>query len=942
MPNQRPSLSVNATPVSSFVAPQAAAAELYDQQSVNLALQFSEAFKELSLSASNFYANLKTQDNKESLQKGIDLVNMNQKSYSSLVESGEIKPSENPWLAVGAQQASGTMEGMQARAHFMSLYDQQSQSDPKFFDNADGFNALAHQYTTNINTKIGDQAYLSRSFYEAFNPFIASASVDHEQKVATKNTERITLGVAAATAQGYQDLQSSDPIVKEGAMKFLQYRIDEMGRSGVSQRVINETLTKNVMALAVESDNPDLVLSILKKVYAGTAPIADTEYAQVQMALYGGKIEEARNRTSLEENLQIRKLTDSFAKRVASGDITVDQAQEDYLKIVTGDDRQLTLGTAEVLRGLDQIKTKSVNLKNETLSEGNTKFTETMATQLLNNMDYIKTLGTWQGDAAEIKIRDAKVEEMRRVAIDNKWTPEQTLSATDHVRRQFGIRGEVEAQQAGAVKALNQQTDDQVQNLILSATTEVVPGMEGIENQSQLKILNEERLKVQFKRMGLSAEATMKAIAQYRTGFDGNAKVREESSTNMAFDLLWKGGDGKTGISTDFDQKFAGQLQGGDVVDAVPYKMQIDEFLKTRGIAPESPEANKYYTDGYRKLQAGMKQTQDRILASNPSWSGTVNDLAADSEVVRAQKGNYRSNVKATTILQAMAFNNKEEQINAIKVISTHIGPQAEGNTPPEVFDYLKAFDIIGRNSLSWSNGESKDSPNGSYVHKVIEATLQGVRQGKDVNNSWLDSIQRLEAQRGSGLDYFDPKNPIGWTDLFHNGTDGEKIIANERRQNSDAGITNSDSYVYAAAVRARVTNQFIVENPGSVDQAIKLANAKIAESHIVVRGSLIPRDGLPNNQGADFVAAWSDAMAPGRKATLIPIYKSGDQTFFALRDPQGNAIAGMGLFTKNDMVINAKIVKQMQINKAEAEAAVMKKLTTDYVPGFEIKFKDK
>jgi 2-keto-4-pentenoate hydratase len=118
MAKQRPSLGVSAAPVSTYVASVAPAVELYDQQSVNLALQFADAFKDLSVSAAQIAGSMKKQMNEEDVQKGIDLVNQSRKSYKTLVDSGEIKPTENPWMAIGAQQASGTMEGMKARAHF--------------------------------------------------------------------------------------------------------------------------------------------------------------------------------------------------------------------------------------------------------------------------------------------------------------------------------------------------------------------------------------------------------------------------------------------------------------------------------------------------------------------------------------------------------------------------------------------------------------------------------------------------------------------------------------------------------------------------------------------------------------------------------------------------------------------------------------------------------
>ena len=216
MAKQRPSLGVSASPISTYVAPVAAASaglELYDQQTVNLALQFSEAFQNLSLTAANFAGSLKAESNKEELQKGLDLVNSSQKTYQQLVEDGQIRPTENPWLAIGAQQGSGMMEGMKARAHFMEMYQKRAAEDPKFYDSLDSFNALASQYAQNVGTSLKNSPYQSRAFFEAFNPFVSSMSLKHQENVAKTAENKVLMGVGASVAQLTQDIkpQSQGP-----------------------------------------------------------------------------------------------------------------------------------------------------------------------------------------------------------------------------------------------------------------------------------------------------------------------------------------------------------------------------------------------------------------------------------------------------------------------------------------------------------------------------------------------------------------------------------------------------------------------------------------------------------------------------------------------------------------------------------------------------------
>jgi len=373
MAKQRPSLGVSAAPVSTYVASVAPAVELYDQQSVNLALQFADAFKDLSVSAAQIAGSMKKQMNEEDVQKGIDLVNQSRKSYKTLVDSGEIKPTENPWMAIGAQQASGTMEGMKARAHFSQVYERRSQEDPAFFDGSSGFDALATQYTQNVNSVIGNAPYMSRAFYEAFNPYIASMGMKHEEKVTEVRNQRVLVGVGAEVAKAVADFRSPDKIISQNASLALQEAADDFIRSGYSAKQINEAIVDNLinqMATAEDVEGAEQIFNSLK---SGTALLKDTEYAKAALLANRAKIENNRNKLTMQESRQFYEWWQGLKPSVISGKITQEQALEKFNQFVEGPDRKISITgpEAESKRSwiLNEIEQGKAEAKRELIKE---------------------------------------------------------------------------------------------------------------------------------------------------------------------------------------------------------------------------------------------------------------------------------------------------------------------------------------------------------------------------------------------------------------------------------------------------------------------------------------------------------------------------------------------------------------------------------------------
>jgi len=329
------------------VAAAAPAVALYDQQQANMALQLVDAFSDLSVTAARFAGSMKAEQNEEDIKAGMDLVNKSRKSYQKLVESGEIKPTENPWMAVGAQSASGTLEGMKARVEFERIYALKSQEDPKFFDSPEAFDALAAQYVQNANVNLGDGSYQTRSFYEAFNPYIASKAMQHEEAIAKFREERILTGLGAEVSKAVQDFQSVDPVVQGEAISVLQERMDTL--SGVSQQTMNKAVVDYLVEEMKNSDNPEAAEEILNSLRAGTGLLKDTDYAKARLGMSKWDIERNRNRMTEKESLAFADYVESSLSMAMQDGNWTEKDMRDVLRSgLTGEDAVGTFSPQEM------------------------------------------------------------------------------------------------------------------------------------------------------------------------------------------------------------------------------------------------------------------------------------------------------------------------------------------------------------------------------------------------------------------------------------------------------------------------------------------------------------------------------------------------------------------------------------------------------------------
>jgi len=365
MAKQRPSLGVSASPTSTFVAPidpEKLVAPI-DQQSIRNSYAFADAFSELSNTAARFAATIKTEQNKEEFQKGQDLVNQNRKTYGELVRSGQILPSENPWLAVGAQEASGIIEAAKARDEFKAKYEADVAENPALLDNTDYFDSLASSFADKKNAEFGTSQYLSRSFYANFNPYIIDLQSKNSEAVGKRRIDKIMESISSSSDMAINDAmsvalktsydvpfpetgslaqkkawydeaskpsRSRDKYIDQVVIPRLQTALDEAGKNSGFPELSNKAMVQSLVERMTTSDNPEVVESILSGLRGGTGYLKDTDFARQLLSSNESKIRANFERMTHEDSKYFTDLAKTLADKIYNGDISPEAAEDQF------------------------------------------------------------------------------------------------------------------------------------------------------------------------------------------------------------------------------------------------------------------------------------------------------------------------------------------------------------------------------------------------------------------------------------------------------------------------------------------------------------------------------------------------------------------------------------------------------------------------------------
>ena len=889
MANEAPTTKVFAAPVSTFVQPQqAAAAELYDQQAVNLALQMSEAFSDLSLTASRLAGQLKTQYNEEDIQKGVEIVNSSRKTYRQLMQEGTINPGENPWMAIGAQKASGVIEGMRARAQFDSIYQSRAEQDPNFFDSVDNFDALASNFASNYAQSVGDSEYLKSSFYEAFNPYINEMSSRHVQNMVKKRDEKAQIGVAAAVAQSIQDYRGGMNVAASvgGEAIALQRYMDEMVANGYSPDLINNGVIDNLIAVSTQSDYPEDATALLQALSTGPAgstnrpALIDTPYAKAALQASAGKRQQNRERMTNQKNDAFNdwingRLEDATNKRVGADALLTEWEQKatemgmewnpgdknarrsfvrsEYSRLVAEKEKAAVQQSDDAFFGsLDEAVTP--NPMRELSPENWRTAAKAKMAQTIDNLGLTKEQAVQRKMMADRTIDSAIDETVRR-------------SSTKTFEGLFGMANNMAV--VPAPTDFQGTEEDWLANQQKSFETAV--------ESSGLPETQKESLRAHFdKKMKDSTEARASASLQNSWTEANKANEKLYLSQMSAFLEIPEDSGGKPMPNA-----------GGEIPDTEVMRTNLQKFMAKYGIDPESADGKKIFRQTYDRTKAMIDGVfPDAVLAASPD----------DSPDMANAKRDQRARKKALNLQLDTTFGENETTGVMVRRFQRLLNVQAAENPSPQ--DLEEAGDILAAYTYIRDNMTFRAALPSGAVGKAFEEEINFAMQrrarGEDIANIMADIASRKTIGSTYRMGFMDLQNPLNFMNLEVGGKDDqEKYRAEFFSIHSELGVPpQSDAGPYFAA---KYQSKFFeaLQTTGNFSKAVSKAKQSLRDEFFTVRGSLIPRADLPRSVTDETLEVWLTASFPTYPdAQLVVVGETPEgKPMFIVNDGAGNRI---------------------------------------------------
>lgn len=834
---------VAAAPVSTFVQPQAAAVELYNQQTVNLALEMSEAFSNLSITAARVAGQLKEQNNEEQVQQGIDLVNNSQKTYMDLVRSGQIAPAANPWMALGAQKASGTIEGMRARAQFDLLYENKSQQDPKFFESMDGFDALSANFISNYVRTTGDSEYLRRSFFEAFNPYVAAMGERHVAAIGKKREERVQIGIAASVAQAVDDGRIAAMSGKagiDGPLEALQQAIDQQIANGFSAETVNRAAIDNLLEVQKSSDNPEIAAALLERLRTPYGRLADTAYAKARsMATSGDRLKNSE-RLTRQKNDDFNTwlgpaLESAIAKNQDANSVVADYAI-----------RARNLGLSVSPNEENARRAYIVSQYKAKQAEAQAAAIQKMDDAFQSSMDNIvtKTRPEWVSDPVT---GEAAAKDHIYQVIDAMVgaTPEQRsrmrLQATSKIEEHFnGIRRD---RNIKTYEGLHQMT----------RTLAVAPPELG-ESPEQAAARNRKGAIQAIETSDLDSTQKRALIDGYDKMYNDHAEERQLN----AFSSQWEA-QGRA-----VDQAYGQQLMefmsipkgpdgspmpnaGGEIPDTEQIRRSMNDFLTARGLDMKTGQGKQLALAQYERLK-GMVDTQfDAIVQMDRTLNGSLMPTPNDTPQAMKVKEELRTRKMALRLQLASTFEDSEPTGQMIRQFGRLLNTMAAENPSEE--DLMVATDTLRAFTYIRDNMDLKAILPDGQVGRAFEETIQLAMayraQGRDIANIVADVTSAKRMGQTYQINFMQVNNPLYYLDealgLPTQETDEAKrnILATREQ----AEVTNPDAQLYLIGEWSRVFQDRLAKT-GKVAASMNAAKDAIGNSkeYFTIRGSLVPR----------------------------------------------------------------------------------------------------
>jgi hypothetical protein len=866
MAKQRPSLGVAASPVSTFVAPvdPRKTVEPIDEGAIRNAYEFADAFSNLSETAAKFATTIKTQQNEQDFLAGQDLVNQNRKTYANLVGSGQIKPSENPWLAVGAQQASGVLEAAKARNDFKTAYDNAVLNNPELLKDNQFFDALAASFAEQKNAEFGTSQYLSRSFYKEFNPFLIEQSAKHADAVGKYNQKKIIDSLRlkvdeAVTAFGrVPDFGlREDNTPKDVGYYGIQYGFSKTGRDAVvTERSIGVEFD------GVETQIPMLVpgLSLEAReaiIYAGPEATPDEILDQL----------DPRDRELIYDHaIQRMKEGKSPFYSTLKDKIVPDlQGYLDELGQSLGLPRVANLATASHL--IEAMKGSTLTYEAEAI-------------------------------LSELKAGTGKL-------IDVSEVKSMLLEAREDIQKnrfELGKSNETQIVAVWADEAYKKAFDEASKGVADASYGEYVDQWR--EMASQFKYLGiEDRAKMwdQFNERWNNAT---------REGRESAERADKEIITNFVFQS--NAAIGYSGIIP------ANEWDGQAILDWGSARNRMDSLIASRGVTEESKKSD---IRGVVSLQIDNWLTNAQNEAMRKLGLSDLTPSSQDSADVRQMKAMVRTSLKLNELQASLHFD-LEDRLESLRRISldgitfdVEKGPKQElvdlvllyqnasgGRAPIDLF--YKTKGPRGERTLLFLQTASLKSQYMSIPDAIRDAA-QAINMDATADVLELTNIKEngsdMEALRlkaDEALEMVGMKGWRGWADWI-------PFVNPDLNLNPDARKTVTSMFIRKFA-------EEMASNGGAANASSKAAMDFVSSEAMNINGGVLPRSAFAaRNVTESYIAAFI-ALEVGEKAfeegaTLVWVDNAPNgQPVFALRDRDGRALKD-GYYLVDDIASDEK-----------------------------------
>lgn len=909
MAKQRPTLGVTAAPVSTYVAPLAAAAELYDQQAVALALDFSEAFQNLTVSAARLAGKLKAEQNQEDVARGADLINQSQRSYQQLVESGEIKPSENPWMAIGAQQASGAVEGMKARAHFLSLYEKKKKEDPRFLDGSEGFNTLASQYVENVNANMKDAAYQSRAFFESFNPFITGMASKHEANVVEHREKRILIGVGAAVAQVTQDYASSDPIVKATAVETFQSKIDEYARMGMNPTQINQAVVDNMVAVMKDTDNIEVIEELLGQLSSGTGLLKDTEYAKTALNFARPAIEQNRQKLTIAKDSRWREFVSQNADSLSSlSDNDMIKSLEMAMPEVVG-----PISPEQARSMLSYGRSEIKQRRNDREEERNRQIRDISSESIRRIMQSEIPEGedpeTFVQDLIKNESMVARLVMPKGADLNNQLTSLERLGASrlDDIRKQKAqaITDELYRYRQAVIDG------DQIPETAATKMRELMgsAGYTEKEKQDFLFAFDKEYRETQDDRATTQVLREIEALQQ----------VQRQSLVAETMSFIGINDDGTMSEGTEF------------MPDIRSRRRETENYFVRRGLS-DTDMKRALQMDG-NKMEQALDDLEDNLTEGRTG--STLAPLENDSISERQIKAQLRQRLLGVRMQVAQVYETGSLAKDMETRVFAALNPQvAEAGGSWGLEDAFLAFDMVEQSGLD----PSTILPSGDRGKAMAEIMVYGanrLRSGMPASEIAKDvATLQVTSVRG-GISLKDILNdPLALLSIRSGNTKEVKEVQETfQGVRKNLGVENPDALPYATSEFRRHYMDALTRTSRH-DKALTEVVGKMRSDYVSFRGSMIPTKALPSNMTKDSAAndlgELLDLRYPGQNATLVVLYETTEGIpMMAVRNADGLSVPGANsLLTPADLQKReADVIKAGMVEKQRSMLKTSRRL---------------